>query len=160
MHLIRQRISKLLYSCTPVPLLIVPALSNLGCLGVEVSIQFRRWHHHQSSRCLLLRVRSCIVKRLTDVSRSPAISASYLVSRSQTLTRKSGYARLRLTGHIYCAESANTTRLSPILVLLRGLGTGPSLAACTEESSSSLFRASAQASVVVPHRRERFLPRN
>ena len=48
-----------------VPQFIVPALCNLSCLGVEVSIQFSRRDHYQPSRCLL--PRSCIVKTSKQV---------------------------------------------------------------------------------------------
>lgn len=104
-----------------VPLLIVPALCNLSCFGVEMSIQFSRRDHYQ--RCLL--PRSCIVKTSKQVHTDRCIQIIghqcvlldiFTVLNQQTRTIK---------------------RLSPILVLQHGLGTGPSLAACPGKAFSS-----------------------
>ena len=141
MHLTRQRISKLLYSCTSA-YCACSEQSRLPWCGGEHPVP-----QTASPPVLAVSSSQSQILHCKDIKET---------DRRIQIHRPS----VRLTGHIYCAESANTTRLSLILVLQRGLGTGPSLAACTEESSSSVFRASAQASVVVPHRRERFPPRN
>ena len=62
---IHTQINKTENQWAAVPQFIVPALCNLSCLGVEVSIQFSRRDHYQPSRCLL--PRSCIVKTSKQV---------------------------------------------------------------------------------------------